>query len=109
MKLTQQELIDKARDRFGPDAKLWKFRCMNCGDEACAQDFIDAGASVYPVGQECIGRLVGALDKPPTNTRGCDFAAYGLIPGPWEVVFPAEGDQPERTVRSFALAGGESQ
>jgi hypothetical protein len=36
--------------------------------------------------------------------RGCDWTAYGLIPGPWEIVFPAEGDVPGRTMRSFPFA-----
>jgi hypothetical protein len=107
-KLTQEELLCEATERFGPDAKQWKFRCMNCGDEAAPQDFIDAGADPGRAGQECIGRSLGALDTPKTNTRGCNFVAYGLIPGPWEVVLPVEGDGPERSMRAFALAGGET-
>lgn len=106
MKLTQDELSTKARDLFGKDPLTWKFRCMNCGDEANALDMISVGADPGMIGQECIGRYLGALDNPKTNERGCDFVAYGLIPGPWEVVFPADGDKPERSIRAFALAGG---
>lgn len=102
--LTQQELCDAARERFGDDPKAWAFVCPACGDIASAQDFIDAGADPVAIGQHCIGRELGALAKPPTHTRGCDWAAYGLFGGPWTIVLPAEGDKPERTARSFALA-----
>lgn len=107
MKLTQQELHAKGLELFGPDPLSWKFRCMNCRDEASLQDFIDVGADPGRAGQECIGRSLGALNHPKTNVRGCDFVAYGLIPGPWEIVLPAEGDAPERTMRAFALAAGD--
>src|SRR3954449_13169413 len=104
-KLTQAELFDEARRLFGDNPRGWKFRCPRCRDVACAQDFIDAGADPSHIGQECIGRPTGALVKPePTNTRGCNWAAAGLLHGPWEVVVPADGDRPERSVWSFALA-----
>lgn len=104
-KLTQDELMAEARDRFGDDPMKWAFRCPSCGDIATPADFKDAGASPGMAGQECIGRHLGVLKKPtPTNTRGCDWAAYGLIRGPWEVVLPAEGGKPERSVWGFPLA-----
>jgi hypothetical protein len=70
---------------------------------ASIADFIDVG---HPdrAGQECIGRHLGALS--PTSDqgrsraeRGCDWAAYGLICGPWTVVMP-DGHE----VHSFPLA-----
>jgi hypothetical protein len=104
-KLTQAELMADAKERFGEDWLTWAFKCPHCGDVATFQDFKDAGATADRCGQECIGRSLGALAKPkPTNKRGCDWAAYGLFHGPWEVVLPAEGDRPERSVWSFPLA-----
>ena len=68
----------------------WRFVCPNCGTVASIADFEEAGAPER-AGQECIGRQVAG--------RGCNFAAYGLIPGPVSVVFP-DG----KTVRSFEFA-----
>lgn len=104
-KLTQAQLRTEAETRFGPDARNWRFLCPTCGDEATIRDFQTAGADPNRIGQECIGRALGALVKPkPTNTRGCDWVAYGLFRGPWEIIMPAVDDQPERSVWSFALA-----
>lgn len=106
-KLTQAELWAEARERFGADSRDWAFECPGCGDVATAREFIAAaalGASL--VGQECIGRQLGALDKTgkPYTGRGCDWAAYGLFHGPWEVVMPGQDGQPEYSVWSFPLA-----
>ena len=111
-KLTQDELTEEARERFGPDPMQWAFQCPRCGDVATLQDFKDAGASPNMAGQECIGRVLGGLTRRADGTkggkkrgeRGCDWAAYGLFRGPWEVVVPAEGDRPERSVWGFPLA-----
>jgi len=109
-KLTQAELIAEAKKLFGDDPKTYAFKCPNCGDIASIQGFIDAGADPARAGQECIGRSLGALTKPNlTNTRGCDWVAYGLFRGPWEIVLPAEGEQPEHSAWSFALAGAVSE
>lgn len=106
-KLTQAELGDLARSLFGDDVMTYAFKCPSCGDVATIADFVAAGAG-EAAGQECIGRVLGATKKPkPTNTRGCDWAAYGLFKGPWEIVLPAEGDKPERSAWSFALHGAE--
>jgi len=90
--MTQDELVAELEHRFGPDPKRWAFVCPICGDVACAQDFIDAGANPDKVGQECIGRSLGVLkrDQPKGGYkgRGCDWAAYGLICGPMFVVMP---------------------
>ncbi|GAB3437390.1 VVA0879 family protein [Actinophytocola sediminis] len=93
--LTQAELVAEARAAFGDDPETWAFRCPNCADVAVAQDFRDAGADTGRLGQECIGRSLGALSGPPTTDagkaiakRGCDWAAYGLFPGPWHIEMP---------------------
>lgn len=102
---TQAELCDEARSRFGDDEKQWAFTCPNCGDIACAH-FLDLGAEPARLGQECIGRQLGALKGRPTTDsgralakRGCDWAAYGLFRGPWFVVLPGGTEVP-----SFRLA-----
>lgn len=111
--LTQQELITEATARFGKDPLQWAFLCPSCGDVANGNDFSAAledhprkhrtGADVIAsdiVGQECIGRTLGALAAGNDYAgRGCNWAAYGLFSGPWTIVLPNE-----RTMYAFALA-----
>jgi hypothetical protein len=92
-KLTQAELVAEACERFGPDPMDWAFKCPRCGDVATARDFPEGFRE--RVGQECIGRHRGALRGPVGKRsgrgqadRGCDWAAYGLFRGPWEIVMP---------------------
>jgi hypothetical protein len=103
--LTQAELMAEASERFGSDPLDFAFRCPSCGDIATIRDFKDAG-DPYMAGQGCIGRLLGALKGGPTSDggggiakRGCDWAAFGLIGGPWTVVMP-DGHE----AHSFPLA-----
>lgn len=113
-KLTQAELIAEATERFGDDPLQWAFACPSCGDIANGQDFHEAlaanprthrsGEAVIAsdlVGQECIGRTLGALTKshPKYDGRGCDWAAYGLFAGPWTIALPNG-----RTMHAFPLA-----
>lgn len=100
-KLTQAEFETEATERFGGPMR-WAFRCPRCEDVATPRDFEQAGGEAGRAGQECIGRTLRQQD--PGAERGCDWVAYGLVPGPWEIVMPAEGDQPERTLRAFPLA-----
>lgn len=117
--LTQAELLAEARERFGQDPRDWAFRCPHCGDVANGRDFSRAladhprthadGSKVIAsdvLGQECIGRTLGALkDRAEKWTgRGCDWAAYGLFRGPWEIVMP-DG----RSVWSFPLAAAPAE
>ena len=95
--LTQEELWSEAKERFGQNTIDWAFRCPSCGDIATGMEFFKALAerrrkhrefdrSVYYsdiLGQECIGRTLGK-----EAGRGCMYAAYGLIPGPWQVAIP---------------------
>jgi hypothetical protein len=112
-KLTQAELVAEATERFGDDPIKWAFVCPTCGDIANGEDFREAlaanprkhrsGEAVIAsdvVGQECIGRTLGALDKRQNYTgRGCDWAAYGLFGGPWTIALP-DG----RSMHAFPLA-----
>lgn len=94
-KLTHAEFLADARDRFGDNPADWAFKCPNCGDIATGRDFRKALSEHPPerkgqaviasdvMGQECIGRTLGV-----DSERGCDWAAYGLLPGPCEVVMP---------------------
>lgn len=113
-KLTQAELLAEARDRFGADPLKWAFVCPSCGDIANGEDFRQAlaehprtnrsGETVIAsdvVGQQCIGRTLGALEKSDDEYtgRGCTWTAGGLICGPWEIALPNG-----RTAYSFPLA-----
>ncbi|MGY0067689.1 VVA0879 family protein [Streptomyces sp. QTS137] len=113
-KLTQAELVAEATERFGKDPINWAFVCPSCGDVATGGDFREAlvekprkhhtGADVIAsdvVGQECIGRTLGVLEKGRgTYTgRGCDWVAYGLFGGPWTITLP-DG----RSMHAFPLA-----
>jgi hypothetical protein len=109
--LTQAELVAEATAAFGDDSWKWAFRCPRCGDVATPQDFRDAGADPNRIGQECIGRHLGALTNWPTKDagrslapRGCDWAAYGLLRGPWLIELPNG-----KTAGSFPLAVPETK
>lgn len=111
-KLTQAELVAEATERFGTDPLKWAFACPSCGDVANGEDFRQALAE-HPrthrsgepviasdvVGQECIGRTRGALNRGTYTGRGCDWAAYGLFAGPWEIELPNG-----RSMHAFPLA-----
>lgn len=103
-KLTQAELTAEATERFGSDPRGWAFQCPRCGDIAVVGDFPKGEEA--RIGQECVGRWRGALQGPANETagqavaeRGCDWTAYGLFRGPWEIVLP-DG----RSVWGFPLA-----
>lgn len=101
--LTQAQFVAEARARFGYDTKMWAFKCPNCGDVATPADFVAAGADAQLIGQDCIGRHLGALSKATVAVRGCNWAAYGLFRGPWFVEVP-DGNGGVREVPSFPLA-----
>jgi len=116
VKRTQDELVAELRSRFGDDPKQWAFICPRCGDIARSGDFTDAlkaagleGFGSDHLGQICVGRLLGALDKTPEPYagRGCDWAAFGLFHGPEFVILPDGRERP-----CFAIApapeGGQS-
>ncbi|WP_019060040.1 VVA0879 family protein [Streptomyces prunicolor] len=109
---TIDELWEEARARFGQDSLNWAFVCPGCKDVATGLDFrkaLEERPRELPNGkvaqysdflsQECIGRTLGALSKGYSG-RGCKWAAYGLLPGPWQVIFP-NLDKPRSC---FALA-----
>lgn len=113
-KLTQAELLAEARERFGDDPLKWAFVCPSCGDVANGADFSKAlaerprknrsGEDVIAsdvVGQECIGRTLGALETSDDKYtgHGCTWTAYGLFRGPWEIALPSG-----RTAYGFPLA-----
>ncbi|MYR93061.1 MULTISPECIES: VVA0879 family protein [unclassified Streptomyces] len=97
-KITHADFLAEAVEKFGKNPMAWAFQCPTCGDTATGQDF-SAALDEHPrerkgvpviasdlLGQECIGRTLGALGQ--GSSRGCDWAAYGLFRGPWEVVMP---------------------
>lgn len=102
-RMTQADLLALLTERFGADPHTWAFQCPACGDIATATDFTDAlaehprtrkdGTAVTAsdrIGQECIGRTLGALNRSeqPWTGRGCDWTAYGLFGGPVIIDLP---------------------
>lgn len=88
--------------RFGPIPPAWAVVCPVCTTPATLGDFLNVAGddSAGRWAQECIGRQPGA----PAGL-GCDFAAYGLIPAPWTVVYGANLVlEPGRPVRVFPFA-----
>jgi hypothetical protein len=89
-KLTQDELLAELLAQFGDDPMNWAFQCPSCDTVTTGQDLRDA-LKAHPrtnrngektvtsdlLGQECIGRT--------DPDQGCNWAAYGLFRGPWEV------------------------
>lgn len=73
--ISRHDWIGKAQKLFGGNPTNWKFKCVSCGEEQTAMDFIDAGIeqekAIQLVYQECIGRHV--------KDKGCDWALYGLL------------------------------
>lgn len=99
--MTQDQLVAELRRRFGDDPSAWAFVCPRCGDVASAADFRDAleanprtnrdgtaKTSSHLLGQECIGRTLGALSADNYDGRGCDWCAFGLLPGPLAIEMP---------------------
>lgn len=116
--LTQAELMAEAKSRFGNEPLDFAFQCPSCKDIATLRDFLtvrhekrhrdgsECKGHPEAAGQECIGRYLGALAGAPTKdqgrtkaSRGCDWCAFGFIPGPWTITFP-DGHE----ARSFPLA-----
>lgn len=102
VRLIQEDLVAIATHIHGDDPRLYAFACYFCGDVATIQEFIDAGADPGRAGQECIGRHLCALE-PSYTGRGCPGVSFGLIPGPWEVIF-ADTSGRVRSMRTFAVA-----
>jgi len=110
--------------RFGESPEGWAFICPHCGDVATGRDMRAAlierprGETVASdiLGQECIGRTLGALSKKEKQwdarrkkgeVRGCDWAAYGLFRGPDVITYEVPGlpgrKRETKTIYAFAM------
>jgi len=71
--LTMEEWISKGEELFGKDKKLWKFKCVNCGEAQTYNDFAEAKVENPEnyIHFSCIGRFV--------EGRGCDWTLGGLL------------------------------
>lgn len=119
-RITHEEFTKTLVERFGDNPAQWAFVCPSCGDVATGQDFKDALAK-HPrtarsgepltassiLGQECIGRTLGALStsaddwarrRQAGEVRGCDWCAFGLFRGP--LIVEVDG----RDIASFNIA-----
>ncbi len=71
--VTRESWLAKGKFLYGDDIKLWKFRCVSCGEVQTGQEFIDAGleGAEGKIYFSCIGRWV--------KGRGCDWTLGGLL------------------------------
>ncbi|TFC30094.1 hypothetical protein E3O55_08385 [Cryobacterium sp. MDB1-18-2] len=108
VKRTQDELLAKLKLRFGDAPAGWSFICPSCKDIASVvRAALDSAGrqeehSTAHLGQVCIGRIIGALDKTRAGKwegRGCDWAAFGLFHGPDFIIMPDGHEAP-----CFAIA-----
>jgi hypothetical protein len=96
--MTHAEWLAEAIRRFGPDPLGYTFVCPSCGDEAAVRDWPPQMRT--RAGQECIGvALLDVSGEREWIGRGCQWRAYGLISGPWEITMP-DG----KVLRAFAFA-----
>lgn len=92
--LTQEALLAELRAAYGDDPMNWAFTCPSCNTITTGAQ-LSAALKTHPrtdnrtgdrvitsdiLGQECIGRT--------DPEQGCDWAAYGLFRGPWEIALP---------------------
>lgn len=105
-KITQADLYDMLVERFSEDPMTWAFTCPTCGTTTTGLEMRQA-LEANPrtrrdgepftasdiLGQECIGRTLGALHVPEAQWKGpgCTWVAFGLFRGPWEVERPDGG------------------
>ncbi len=77
-----------ASDRFGENARNWRFICPICKTPQSAQDFIDAGVdeetAKTSIAVECIGRFLPEKqkaigEKKIIKGQPCNYAGYGLF------------------------------
>lgn len=122
--MTHEAYLALLVNRFGQSPSRWAFVCPSCGDVATGAE-MRAALTQHPrtnrdgtpvtaadiLGQECIGRTLGALTMPASawkdevragRGRGCDWTAYGLIRGP--LIVTIQGEDGPREVASFEPA-----
>lgn len=79
-----------ATEKFGENARHWKFVCPVCHTPQTAQDFINAGVpeedAKTSIAVECIGRWLREKQMAFDNRKGkikkgqpCNYAGYGLF------------------------------
>ena len=80
-KLTHEEWLVEGREKFGTDAKAWRFVCPSCGHPQSISDMISAGMPESMFAFSCVGRALGS-EKTLTEKsagRGCNYAGGGLF------------------------------
>jgi len=91
LRITVKEWMKKGKSLFGKDARLWKFRCANCGHVQSMADFIALREAGLFEGDpqvayfSCIGRFDTRLPSSKVGTLGdpkeyCNYTLGGLIP-----------------------------
>lgn len=116
--MTQDELLEEAKARFGEKAGNWKFVCPLCGTVQSLQQLLDAviasGGTMDDfygyIGFSCIGRFtrqgdagIAAKNRGEKWDKGCNWTLGGLLRcHELEVVMPDGQKRP-----TFELAEGE--
>lgn len=84
IKLTYEEWVQEGTKRYGPDKKIWKFKCPNCGYIQTYNDFLKEGSSKEEaqgmIGFSCIGRIMKNCKGELGNKKQpCNYAGGGLF------------------------------
>lgn len=97
---TEAQWHARAEELFGPNLRRWVFKCPACANEMsiarAEAEFPGLRGRGWRPEAECIGRYIDTpaalmiLDGKKSDRR-CDWAAYGLLCGPWTVVIEREG------------------
>lgn len=92
--VTWGEWMDEGARHFGPDRGKWVFRCLGCGREQGAMDFVRQG--IDPTGKvfmSCLGRFLPPSDDPWLQ-RHCRFTLGDAFRFPKVVVLFGEHEVP---------------
>lgn len=70
-----QDWLTEGKEKYGESFTDWEFVCPKCGRTNKVSEFMELGQiegeAANNAYSECIGRY--------TDTKGCDWAAFGLL------------------------------
>jgi hypothetical protein len=90
-----------AKERYGDNPLLWRFRCPSCGHVASVGDWKSAGANEGAIAFSCVGGWTGGRDAFGKEGAGpCNYAGGGLFR--ISPILVTDEDEHEHLVFDFA-------